>query len=363
MDERSILFGIHELPGFGWRSIQKLLHQLSDLTILLQRDWNPPEHSGLQPDKLKGLKENFHRDFVASRLSKYAEAGIGFVTVLDEAYPALLRQTAKPPWVLYYRGNERLLQASAIAVVGTRTPTVYGKKAAERLSRGLSDAGLTVVSGLARGIDSCAHLGALQGKGSTIAVLGTGLDIVYPPENKNLFREIADNGLILSEFPLGTSPHPGLFPLRNRIIAGISLGTVVVEAALKSGSLITADQALEESREVFAVPGPITSPKSMGALSLIKQGAKVVTGVEDILEEYGEISCSNSAAAIGHQHAPVWTEEERLILGLMDGEPLSFDDLLERSHFQFGHLHSVLLSLLMKKEIEQLPGSMYVILR
>ncbi|MEB3101177.1 DNA-processing protein DprA [Ferviditalea candida] len=362
MDARSILFGLHELPGFGWRSIQKLLHRVPDLTNLLQRGWNQQELSGLQPDKLKALKDNFHMDFVASRLNKYAEAGIRFVTVLDEAYPALLKQTAKPPWVLYYRGNDRLLQASAIAVVGTRTPTTYGKKAAERLSRELSDAGLTVVSGLARGIDSSAHLGALQGKGSTIAVLGTGPDIVYPPENKSLYREIAEKGLILSEFPLGTSPHPGLFPLRNRIIAGISLGTVVVEAALKSGSLITADQALEESREVFAVPGPITSPKSLGALSLIKQGAKLVTGAEDILEEYGVLPAANSAAATGYRNTSMRTEEERLILGLMREEPISFDDLLERSHFQFGHLHSVLLSLLMKKEIEQLPGSMYVIL-
>jgi DNA processing protein len=275
-----------------------------------------------------------------------------------------LKQTSQPPWVLYYKGNLQLLQRPSIAIVGTRVPTVYGKNTAEQFARTLARAGLCVVSGMARGIDSMAHKGALNEKGGTIAVLGCGVDIIYPLENNILYYEIARKGLILSEFPFGTEAQPGLFPLRNRIIAGLSVGTLVVEAALKSGSLITADQALDESRDVFAIPGPINSPKSQGTLTLIKAGAKLVVCAEDIIEDYrhlitpksGTITPLNKEASYEELN-----EDEQKIYNLLSTEPTTFDALLEESQTNFGHLHTILLSLLMKKQINQLPGAAYSI--
>ena len=288
------------------------------------------------------------------------------MTVRDEAYPEILRQIPQPPWVLYYKGNLSLLKKPVLAIVGTRTPTVYGIKTAEELACSLSHSGFCVVSGLARGIDSAAHTGALKGNSGTIGVLGSGLDRVYPPENLPLYRAIAEKGLLLTEYPLGTPAHPGLFPQRNRIIAGLSLGTIVVEAAARSGSLITVEFALDASRDVFAVPGPVHSPKSQGTLDLIKKGAaKLITSVNDIIEEYTHLL--SPAAPANRQHikqnnVPGFaglTEEERKIYELLCSMPRTIDELLEQSQINFGHLHSVLLSLLMKKKIRELPGCIY----
>lgn len=214
---------------------------------------------------------------------------------------------------------------------------------------------------MARGIDSSAHQGALKSEGSTIAVLGTGIDVVYPREHIGLYQEISRKGLVISEYPIGTKSHPGLFPIRNRIIAGLCLGTVVVEAADKSGSLITADLAVEESRDVFAVPGPITSPKSQGSHALLKQGAKIVTEVNDIIEEYHhKISLKPLTQKISNSVDLILNEDEQKILNILSFEVMKIDEILERSKFPFGHLHSVLLSLLLKNKIEQLPGTGYI---
>lgn len=359
MDERTLLLALHETEGIGWKTIHKLVTGLSSLQELPAMK---PEHLipyDLSPAAADRLYTSLRRNEWRTRLQDYKQAGIRWMTVLDPDYPELLRQTSRPPWILYARGDLARLHDPGIALVGTRTPTVYGRKAAFDLASDLSSSGVTVVSGLARGIDTEAHRGAVRHAGRTIAVLACGLDRVYPPENASLFETIAEQGLLVSEFAPGTTLHPGLFPLRNRIIAGLTLGTVVVEAAAKSGSLITADQALDESRDVFAVPGPITSPKSAGTLSLLRQGAKLVASVEDILEEYPQWRIS---AGAGHSPKPPveLTPEEERLLSFCSFIPVTTDFLLEQSGYEFGHLHSLLLSLTMKNVIQSMPGSAYV---
>ncbi|WP_127580585.1 DNA-processing protein DprA [Paenibacillus koleovorans] len=366
MDKRTVLFALHELPGIGWQTILKLIDGFDDLSGLPLQSVDRLSRLDIPAKKAEQLLTALQGSFVSDRFLAYEARGIHVVTWYDEAYPVWLRHTSQPPWVLYASGDLSLLRRVSVAVVGTRTPTAYGKRVAHELSRDLADAGVTVVSGLARGIDSEAHRGALQsaGGGSTIGVLGCALDTVYPPENRELYARIGKAGLLLSEFPLGTPVHPGLFPLRNRIIAGLTRGTLVVEAAERSGSLITSDLALGESRDVFAIPGPITSPKSAGTHKLLKEGAKTVTCAEDILEEYDMWLKPPSAQRQMNaqpRSAPVkLSPEEADLLSRISWEPASVDKLFELSGFAFGQMHAVLLSLLMKKQIQQLPGSTYV---
>ncbi len=366
MDDRFILFGLHEINGIGPKSIQSIVNQVPQLQELLTFNSLQTDSPGLTPYGLpvaliRLIKENLSERFINNRMDACRAAGVDFVTVIDDHYPALLKQSSQPPWVLYFKGNYNLLSNPLIAMVGTRTPTMYGKKVAEMLSNQLSQSGFCVVSGMARGIDSECHKGAIKAVGGTIAVIGTGIDIVYPPENAGLSRAIAEKGLILSEYPLGTKAQPGLFPMRNRIIAGLCLGTVVVEAAIKSGSLITADQSLDESRDLYAVPGPVTSPKSEGAISLIKKGtAKLVTCAEDVIEEYKHLLVIDHITTKTVNPSHKLSKDELFILDFISYEPVTFDTILEKSKFYFGHLHSVLLSLILKNKIEQLPGSAYI---
>lgn len=364
MDKRSLLIGLHELPGIGWKTILHLIDRLDEPGGLLVSEPADLAETGISFKRAEFIATKLTLQFVQEKTKRYAEQGIRIVTWFDPYYPQLLRETPQPPWVLYARGRLELLEQPSIAIVGTRTPTVYGKRVAETIGAELSEAGLCVVSGLARGIDSAAHRGAMGGKGGTIAVLGCGIDVVYPPENNGLYREIAERGLLLSEQPIGTPPHPGLFPLRNRIIAGLTLGTLVVEAAERSGSLITADQALECSRDVYAVPGPITSPKSRGALALLKQGAKVVTCADDIIEEtapYLKIGDKQARRTnVLLDSVAALTGDERQIYELLSPVPTSIEQILMQAETNFGHLHAILLSLQMRKMIEQLPGPAYV---
>ncbi|MCM3175280.1 MULTISPECIES: DNA-processing protein DprA [unclassified Paenibacillus] len=373
MEERWILFGLHEMDGVGKKTIAKLLsgqHRLQDLLEYTEADWL---EAGLRKDQAHRLAVHFDLDWIAQRRENVYKQGIEVITYLDSNYPILMKETDQPPWVLYGRGDMQLLHSKSIAMVGTRMPTVYGRKVGERLTEELCKAGLTIVSGLARGIDSVCHDAALRAGGKTIAVFGTGIDTIYPPENNSLAERIAETGLLLSEYPPGTRAHQGLFPERNRIIAGLSLGTLVVEADIRSGSLITADAALDAGRDVFAVPGPITSPKSRGSHNLIRQGAKLVTSAADLLEEYqmdlpnpeqvpynrGR-STQNKQSVTAGMFPPVtlFSDEQRVIT-ILEQEEQSLDQLVERLGWDFGHLHSVLLSLIIKKQISQLPGTRY----
>ncbi|WP_413409642.1 DNA-processing protein DprA [Paenibacillus amylolyticus] len=373
MEERWILFGLHEMEGIGKKTISKLIlgqHELPDLLNYGESDWVA---AGLRKDQAARLASQFTIDWIESKREHVYNQGIEVITYLDQNYPILMKETVQPPWVMYARGDVSLLHNSSIAMVGTRMPTVYGRKVGEKLAEQLCNAGLTIVSGLARGIDSVCHEAVLRAKGKTIAVFGTGIDNIYPPENTSLAERITETGLLLSEYPPGTRARQGLFPERNRIIAGLTLGTLVVEADIRSGSLITADAALEAGRDVFAVPGPITSPKSRGAHNLIRQGAKLVTCAADVLEEYrlglpnaeqlpynrGRSTETSDPSGRGiFAEVKLSPDEQRVIYLLEQGEQ-SLDQLVELLGWDFGHLHSVLLSLIIKKQISQLPGTKY----
>jgi len=271
------------------------------------------------------------------------------LSIADKEYPQQLLNTVDPPLLLYVKGRIDLLNTRALAVVGSRNATAQGIRNAESFSQSASDAGLCIVSGMAHGIDAAAHVGGLQGKSSSIAVVGTGLDKVYPAANRNLAHRLAETGVIISEFPLGTPPLAANFPRRNRIISGLSLGCLVVEASLQSGSLITARMALEQGREVFAIPGSIHSPQSKGCHALIKQGAKLVESANDILEELGYHTTS---------FAPETSPEHPLFLHL-GFDPLDAESLAQRSGLTIGELSAILLQLELDGHIASLPGGLY----
>lgn len=351
--------GLDACPGLGWNKIKQIVtyddewqHAL-DFTI---SDW---EKRGINTKVAQSIDKFFNKQWLYDYIQVNMGKNIEIVTCFDTSYPLLLHEIDTPPWVLYAIGRTSLLSTLSIGVVGTRNPTSYGRKASEIIVTGLCDANITVVSGLARGIDGICHQSALDAGGGTIAVLGTAIDVVYPRENARLHNQIAQSGLIVSQYPIGTRSHPGLFVQRNKLIAGLTKGTVIVEAAAKSGSLITADRALEYNRDVFAVPGHITSPKSKGCLELIKQGAKIVTCASDILEEYEITIEANLCKEITGSEQNKLTDEEWRIYHMLEQGKLSFDELLLLTSWDFGHLHSVLLSLIMKKVAAQLPGSVY----
>jgi DNA processing protein len=282
----------------------------------------------------------------------------------DPDYPQALLQTADPPLLLYLLGRRDMLTSECVAVVGSRSPTPQGRDTAEQLARALGQAGLTVVSGLALGIDGAAHAGALPTPGSTIAVIGTGFDQVYPTRHRQLAAEIAERGLLISEYSLGTPPLQANFPRRNRLIAGLSRGCLVVEAALKSGSLITARLAAEAGREVFAVPGSIQAPQSRGCHELLRQGAKLVECAEDVLEELrGQRPVLRSVpvedSPVGDSSSDTPTDEASQVLAAMGYEPVSLDALQARGGWSTAQLSALLLDLELGGAVARLPGQLF----
>lgn len=271
------------------------------------------------------------------------------VTLADADYPQALLNISDPPLFLYVKGRLDLLNARALAVVGSRNSTAQGVRNAEAFSKSIAEAGLCVVSGMAHGIDAAAHRGGLQGVASSIAVVGTGLDKVYPAANRDLAHQLAQHGAIISEFPLGTPPLASNFPRRNRIISGLSEGCLVIEASLQSGSLITARMALEQGRDVFAIPGSIHSPQSKGCHALIKQGAKLVESAQDILEELGFVG----------RRAPLHSANEHPLFTHLDYDPVDIDTLTQRSGLTIAALSAILLQLELEGAIATLPGGLY----
>jgi DNA processing protein len=292
-------------------------------------------------------------------LEKVRKERIKVVTIKDDAYPELLKKIYAPPLTLYVKGKCPNWD-NCIAVVGARKATPYGLHTAEKIAGELAAIGIKVVSGLARGIDTCAHRGAIRGKGETIAVLGCGPDIVYPPENSKMFDAILENGTIISEYPPGTKPLAMNFPARNRIISGISLGVVVIEAGEKSGSLITANFALDQGREVFAIPGNVDSIKSKGTNKLIKEGAKLVTGISDILEElklYNSGSIDEmSGSMVNRLVLRSLDEREREIASALCEGPLDIESLCVKTGYDIKILNSLLLTMELKGVVEQMLG-------
>jgi DNA processing protein len=297
---------------------------------------------------------------IADQAAAAAACQARLVTLDDPEYPALLRHVALPPPFLFVRGTLAEDDGIATAIVGSRRPTAYGLRIAERLGADLAARGVTIVSGLARGIDTAAHRGALGAGGRTLAVLGSGLDVLYPPENRRLAAEVAASGAVISQFPMGTPPLPAHFPIRNRVIAGLGLGTVVVEAADKSGALITARFAGELGREVYAVPGNISSPVSEGANHLLRDGATLVRTWEDVVGEWPEAfrQAVKRVAATDRVAAPA-TGDGRLLRHLGD-EPVAIDHVIEESGLPAGQVAASLMTLELQGLIRQLPGRGYV---
>ena len=273
------------VPGLGTRTAAKLLERFRTPEALFRCSRSELEAAGLPPGLARTLSSGCSFEDAVSQQEIMREKGVQCVPLTDPRYPARLREIFDPPVLLFARGRIELLGSLMLGVVGTRRPTPYGLAVAERLAADLARAGLTIASGMARGIDTAAHNGALSAEGDTVAVLGCGVDVIYPSENRRLAGLIAEKGLILSEFPMGAPAYPQNFPIRNRIISGMSAGVLVVEGAQYSGSSITARLALEQGREVFAVPGSIVSKMSWGPNLLIKQGAKLVQDFNDVVEE------------------------------------------------------------------------------
>jgi len=286
---------------------------------------------------------------------------IKLLTLDDSDYPLNLKEIYDPPPLLYVKGNLTTDQRLAVAIVGSRRASYYGLTSSEKFAYELASLGLIIVSGMARGIDTHAHRGAIKANGRTIAVLGSGLNCIYPPENKELFQEIARSSAVISEFSMNTKPLPGNFPRRNRIISGLSLGVLVIEANRNSGALITADFALEQGREVFALPGKIDSSGSFGTHELIKQGAKLITCVEDIVEELNihlkEIVKEDKEFACLQ---PNLNEEESLIYNSLSTEPRNIEELFIEHSIPAQKIMSVLLNLEIRHLVKQLPGRMFV---
>lgn len=297
---------------------------------------------------------------------------VRLLTLADVDYPRSLRWIADPPSVLYIRGRLAASHQLALAVIGSRKPTPYGKMSAQRFGQTLAEHGYTVVSGLARGIDSLAHRGALQAGGQTLAVLGSGINVVYPPENQGLYEQICSQGAVLSEFPLNTKPDRWNFPRRNRIISGLALGTLVIEAAANSGSLHTARYALDQGREVFAVPGRIDAPNSRGTNDLIKKGAKLVESIDDILDELPEVvRTSAQQVRTSVQQAEDLEEalatipadlspQEAQILALLSPDETHIDAIMETSQLPVHMVAGILLTLELKELVQQFPGKFFV---
>ncbi len=302
---------------------------------------------------------------VEAELEQLARLNARLVTQTDAEYPERLRQIHDPPPFLYIRGHVEPQDTLAIAIVGARTASTYGRKMARELAQELAGCGVCVVSGLARGIDSEAHQASLETGGRTIAVLGSGLDVVYPREHIALAEQIAASGAVVSEFSLGSQPEAGNFPYRNRVISGISLGTVVVEATEKSGSLITAQCALDQNREVFAVPGPVTASRSRGPHRLIKAGAKLVESIDDILSEIAPALARTDRAEKNETSVPVVPLEpdEEMVVQLFPEEAVQVDTLITGSGLEPARVLEVLLGLELKGVVTQLPGMYFTATR
>ena len=348
-------------PGFGTRSFRKALDRFKSLTGILEADDLSLAECGLSTETVTALRRGNAMDACGQEMTRARRLGARLVTWFDEDYPALLKHIPDPPPVLYVRGSLDISGPVSVAVVGSRRASPYGLRTAAAIGRGLAEAGFNVVSGMARGIDTAAHRGALEGGGPTVAVFGCGLDIIYPPENRKLAEEITLNGACVSEFPLGTHPDKYTFPRRNRIISGLSLGTVVVEAASKSGALITADHAMEQGRDVFAVPGPIGTGKSAGCHYLIRQGARLFESIEDVIEGlkplYREKLKDGDGPRLPGENL---TLEESTVLESIGDEPIFMDEVINHSGLAPEKCAALLLSLELKGCVRQFPGKRFI---
>jgi DNA processing protein len=367
------------VPGLGTVGTLKVLTKLKSPRAIFRASASELEAAGLSPAQARNVASGCSFDDAVDQQQKLMDTGAQLISIQDPAYPARLREIYDPPLLLFAIGNCSLMTCHGIAVVGTRRPTPYGMAAAERLSGDLARAGLTIVSGMARGIDSAAHQAALKENGDTIAVLGCGVDVLYPANNRKLYDDIAKKGLLLSEFPMGAPAYPQNFPIRNRIVSGLSIGVVIVEGAQYSGSAITAKLAIDQGREVFAVPGNITSKMSWGPNLLIKEGsAKLVQEWTDVTNELPVavrrelvLNAQQKILQEGIESAPEGAEKtfeepqralaRRVLNTLQVDTPQQLDSILESFEgISSSELLSALFDLEMAGQIRQLPGKNFV---
>jgi DNA processing protein len=365
MDSREAFVVLNMLEHVGPVRVRQLLEHFGDASAILRA-------SAQRLLQVKGIGEETSQAIAGwektvdlkAELRRIEEFGCRIIIAGDPEYPELLRQIYDPPIVLYVKGELLAKDKNSVAMVGSRLTTHYGIEVARKLAYQLAYLGVTVVSGGARGIDSAAHQGALNAKGRTIAVLGTGINLVFPPENAELYARITAHGALVTQFPFNRPGDKQSFPIRNRIVAGMTLGTVVVEANLTSGALITANFANEYGRQVFAVPGRIDSPRSKGCHDLIKKGAKLCEGAEDILSEFEYLfPPSNkpaSASETGVLPALELSENEQRTFDVLDDEEVGIDDVIRKSGLPSSAVSVALLSLEMKRLIRQLPGRLFV---
>jgi len=363
-DETYAWLALYLISGLGISAYRNLLAEFGSPGKALDADF-------ASLSRVKGLRKDIarkivNRDFISdpeAEMRHMKRIGARLLTYRHPGYPPLLGEISSSPVVLYVRGRDIPLDRHWIGVVGSRNPTHYGLKMAENISFALAERGVGVISGMAKGIDTAAHRGCIAAGGATVAVLGTGADRVYPAENIKLMEQIVERGTVISEFPLGSPPEARNFPIRNRIISGIGKGVLVVEATKKSGSLITASFALEQGRDVFAVPGSIESFKSTGTHLLIKQGAKLVENAEDILEELGEGTVhAEQGGPIASERLPLpeLDEPERRLYDIVGEYPMHIDQIVRLSGLSSGEVSSALMRLELKELVKQLPGKQFV---
>jgi DNA processing protein len=359
VDNRFYWLALNFIPGIGPILIRALLDRFGDpegVFAASRRELTSIE--GIGEGLAEAIKGTDVRGKVHRELKLMEKFNVSLITIGNPSYPSNLGQIYDPPPLLYVRGNLQPKDDLAIAMVGSRLASNYGRMITEQIAGDLARHGVTIVSGMARGIDSQAHRGALSVGGRTIAVLGCGVDVIYPPENRQLFEEIAAHGAVISELPMSTLPEGSNFPKRNRIISGLSLGVVIVQASGRSGSLITAGLALEQNRDVFAVPGNIRMTGSQGTNRLIKQGAKLVESATDILEEvlprfrYEELEPED-------RDIPLEGEEER-IFRLLAAEPIHIDSIIAQTRMSASRVSTILLQLELKGLVQQVSGKRFV---
>ena len=369
MDSREAHVALNLIEGVGPVRVRQLLEHFGDAPAILAASRSQLlQVRGIGDDTANAISGWDKSVDLAAELKRITDSGCRILIQSDEEYPASLREIYDPPIVLYVKGALTGKDKNAVAMVGSRQTTHYGIETARKLSYQLAYVGVTVVSGGARGIDTAAHQGALAAKGRTVCVLGTGLGVVFPPENKDLFDRIAENGAVMTQFPFNRNGDKQSFAIRNRIVAGMTLGTVVVEADLHSGALITANFATEYGRQVFAVPGRIDSPRSKGCHELIKKGAKLCEGAEDILSEFEYLFPSSnrppSPGETGMLPALELSESEQKALDtLRTDDETSIDEVIRKSGLPSSAVSVALLSLEMKRVVKQLPGKMFIRIR
>jgi DNA processing protein len=365
MDSREALVALNLVEGVGPVRVRQLLEFFGDAAAVLQASKSQLlSVRGIGDETATAIADWEKSVDLSGELKRIADFGCRVITQADAEYPPLLREIYDPPVVLYVKGQLTERDKNAVAIVGSRQTTHYGIETARKLGYQLAYTGVTVVSGGARGIDTAAHQGALSAKGRTIAILGTAINVVFPPENAELFERIAANGAVISQFPFNRNGDRQSFAIRNRIVAGMTLGTVVVEANLTSGALITANFATEYGRQVFAVPGRIDSPRSKGCHELIKKGAKLCEGVEDILSEFEYLFPSSnrppSPGETGVLPALELSEPEQKVYAVLGREEMSIDEVIRKCGLPASATSVALFSLEMKRLIRQLPGKQFL---